>query len=307
MHILIASDGSEHAREAALYVAPFAKAAEAEVTLLGVVEGQMREEAFQHTLETLRKELEDSCDCRVTTRIRRGFVDDQILAETNEHFYHLAVIGSRGRHRLRLFAIGSTAQRLARHIKVPLLIVPPGHREIRRVLICTSGEKPGEVDAAVGGALAALVGAEVTALHVMSQIPISPRAKLDDLERDISALIESGAREGRHLQRIMDILSSRGVRREWRRAKIRRGLVLDEILSEAREGNYDLIVIGAHQVPPDKPWREVRQLLQEDIAAQILKHTRLPVLVVRALDETQWTIPTTPETNTHTEQQAGQS
>jgi nucleotide-binding universal stress UspA family protein len=305
MNILIASDGSEYAREAALYVMPFAKAAEAEVTLLGIVEGQAQEESLQRTLEALRSELEASCNCRVTTRIRRGFADDQILAETDEHFYHLVVIGSRGHRRLRLFSVGSTAQRLARYIKVPLLIVPPGRRQVRRVLICTSGEKPGEVDAAVGGALSALVGAEVTVLHVMSQIPLGPQAKLDDLERDAAALIESGAREGRHLRRILDILSARGVRREWRKAKIRRGLVLDEILSEAREGNYDLIVIGAHQVPPDKPWREIRRFLQEDIAGQILKHAHLPVLVVRALDETQWVIPAVPAGHTNTES-AGQ-
>ena len=47
---------------------------------------------------------------------------------------------------------------------------------------------------------------------------------------------------------------------------LRHGLVMDEILSELRENAYDMIVIGAHQVPEGLAFRELREMLQENIA-----------------------------------------
>ena len=53
------------------------------------------------------------------------------------------------------------------------------------------------------------------------------------------------------------------------------GLVVDEILSEARKGDYDLIVIGAHVE------KNLRRFLLENLARRILKQSDRPVLVVK--------------------------
>jgi nucleotide-binding universal stress UspA family protein len=288
MNILIASDGSSCARSAALYAGLFARPAEADITLLGVVEKGHPAEGLQTSLETLRDELVHLAGRPCAIRLRHGDAAEQILLETEEQFYPLVVIGSRGRQ-LHLLT-GSTAQRLARDIKVPLLVVSRPREQVRQVLVCTSGERPGERDAFVGGTLALLVGARVTVLHVMSQVPLGPEAKLEDLERDVADLIAAHSREGLHLERTLDILAQCGILPENRSAKVRHGLVVDEILDEATEGDYDLVVIGAHQVPPDQRWPRLRRLLQDDIAHHILTHSQRPVLVVRSLNETGWNI-----------------
>jgi hypothetical protein len=54
-----------------------------------------------------------------------------------------------------------------------------------------------------------------------------------------------------------------GVRPENRHAEVKHGLVLDD-LQEANKGKYDLVVIGAHEVPRERSWRELRELLQEN-------------------------------------------
>jgi nucleotide-binding universal stress UspA family protein len=59
------------------------------------------------------------------------------------------------------------------------------------------------------------------------------------------------------------------------RPKVRHGLVVDEILSEACEANYDLVVIGAHQ---GEGWRKI---LLDDLAHQIISRIDRPVLVLR--------------------------
>ena len=57
--------------------------------------------------------------------------------------------------------------------------------------------------------------------------------------------------------------------------KVRHGLVVDEILAEARSGDYDLVVVGAHQ--SDSP----RSILLDNIAHQIMEKIKRPILIVR--------------------------
>jgi nucleotide-binding universal stress UspA family protein len=283
MRIMIATDGQPHAKTAALFGVALAGAIRAEVVLLGVAKDKKREGRVRQELAALESALRDEGVDSIMTTMRYGSTDEEVLSETEQNPYDLVVIGTRGRRRLRRFLLGSIAKRLARHVRPPLLIVRDPAYEVKHILICTSGGEPGEKTTRVGGRLAAELGADVTVLHVMSQIPITPEAKVDDLERDTRELLQTDARESQHLKRDMAILEAQGVDEGRRQAVILRGLVLDEILKEAREGSYDLVVIGAHQVPSDLPWGELREMLQIDIADQVLTYIRRPVLVVHSV------------------------
>lgn len=285
MRILMTTNGMLHAKAASRFGVRLAGAIRAKVVLLGVARGEKHEERVRAELTKLEEELRQKGVVSITARIRHGYTDEEILGETEQNPYDLVIIGTRGRRRLRRLLLGSIAKRLARYVRPPLLIVRDPVPEIRHILICTSGGEPGEKTAGVGGRLAAKLGAKVTVLHVMSQIPLTPDAKIEDLERSSRELLQSDAREGQHLKRDMAILDAQGVDEANREAVVRHGLVLDEILREAKEGNYDLIVIGAHQTPSDLPWRELRQALQIDIADQILTNVRRPVLVVHSVSE----------------------
>ncbi|MBC8449834.1 MAG: universal stress protein, partial [Chloroflexi bacterium] len=59
------------------------------------------------------------------------------------------------------------------------------------------------------------------------------------------------------------------------RAVARHGLVRDEIIAEAREGQYDLLVIGAHVTPG------LNARLVDDLSTDILLTANRSVLVVR--------------------------
>jgi len=58
-------------------------------------------------------------------------------------------------------------------------------------------------------------------------------------------------------------------------AVVRHGLVLDEIVAEAREGQYDLLVTGAHITPG------LNARLVDDLSADILLAANCPVLIVQ--------------------------
>jgi nucleotide-binding universal stress UspA family protein len=74
----------------------------------------------------------------------------------------------------------------------------------------------------------------------------------------------------------VSVLNQAGVQAE---IKVRVGLVIDEIVAELQEGGYDLLVIGAH-----RSQGLVERLLLEDVTADILGHSPVPVLVVKSVD-----------------------
>nr|MBI2903873.1 universal stress protein [Chloroflexota bacterium] len=259
MKFLICIDGSPPALEAARQGAALAAAAGAQVTRLRVA----------------RQPRETAPDASI--RLRVGEPVEQILAEVSEGAHDLVVIGTSGGRGLAKLFMGSTSSRLAKRSPVPLLVVKGRRESVKRILVCTGGEMFGEQNARWGGQVAAWTGARVTILHVMSQMPLSERARLEDLDDTAPEAIAQNTREGAMLQSAVDAAVAVGAAAEVK-PKLRHGLVLDEILAEIEAGDYDLVVIGAHYAPPGMPWRG---LLLDDVADQIIEQSPRSVLVVR--------------------------
>ncbi len=262
MRFLICIEGSVAADEAAQVGLALAQQAGAETARIRVVESPRETERHKGT----------------GALVRVGHPAPQILAEARQGNYDLIVIGAHTRSRLAELFLGSTASRLARQSPIPLLIVKQLRETIRRILVCTGGEAPGEYCAQWGGRVAGWTGADVVILHVMSQLALTQKSKLEDLDDTAEEAINQGTREGKHLAQAMLLARGGGARGEVK-AKLRHGLVVDEILGEVEKGNYDLVAIGAHYVAPRDP---LRGLLLDDVADEIIMRCPRNVLVVRA-------------------------
>jgi nucleotide-binding universal stress UspA family protein len=271
MKILMCTDGSSYAAEALRFGAPIAREARHRVTLLGVVERADEERKVTRMLERTSNAL-----CRdvphIDSLIRRGHAAEEILKETEENEYDLVIVGSRGRRGITRFLLGSTAARLARYCPSPVLIVKGKRRRLSKMLVCTGAAEAGEKDTAFAARIAALTGASVTVLHVMSQLPLAPECEVSDLENSTEALLKTDAREAVHLRKDLQLLANLEVEGK---AKVRHGLVVDEILAEAREGAHDLIVIGTHVASG------IQHFMLADTTEQIVIGSDRPVLVVR--------------------------
>ncbi len=271
MRVLICTDGSRYAEEAMRFGGLIAKGAKAHLTLLGVIEGPNETEKVRKSLERARDLLAQDV-AALETKTKRGHAAEEILSETEEREYDLVVVGSRGRRGITRFLLGSTAARIVQHASISVLIVKGKRLSLRRILICTAGAERGEEDVRSGGMIARSTGAEVTILHVMSQLPLAPEARLEDLEATKEELLKRETPEAVHLRKGLQILRELGVGGE---VKIRRGLVVNEILAEAEEGDYDLLVIGAHAAPG------LYRFLLDDLTTQIVLGSQRPVLVVK--------------------------
>ncbi len=96
----------------------------------------------------------------------------------------------------------------------------------------------------------------------MSQVPLDYEHSDEDLQVGAEAAMEHETREGVHLNRGMQWLKEAGITRDIIPV-LRHGLVIDEIIDEIKEGDYDLVVVGAHMRVKNR----LLNLLLEDITA----------------------------------------
>jgi nucleotide-binding universal stress UspA family protein len=271
MGILLYSDGSAVGSQALALGKRIARALAKTVDILAIARTPERKEWSSEEIEDAVSELE-TADVSVTVYRRPGTVDRELLEQADAKDYDLIVIGSKGRRGIRRLLAGSKACSILGGAATSVLVVKGRKRErIARILACSAAGPASEETIQFAARLARALGASVTLLHVMSQVALEENAKGADLEAGAAELIEGEAREGAHLEAMLEILESEDVEAE---AVVRHGLVVDKIIAEAREGHFDMLVIGAHTTP------NIAGLLSIDLAQQIMLTVDRPILIV---------------------------
>jgi nucleotide-binding universal stress UspA family protein len=219
--------------------------------------------------QVLGPELSD-----LQTKVRLGQPAEEIIREAEEGRYDLIILGERRDHDLVTRLLGSTAKRVIEHAPCPVIIAKGKIGPIQRILLCDSGAESVSLLNRFTARLPALVEGEVevTVLHVMSQMTAGPGIRGTQLRASAEELIQEHTPEGELLEQDVQILQKSNLRPQ---PKIRHGLVVDEILAEARSGDYDLVVIGPHR---GVGWE---RLLLDDLACQIVEQMDRPVLIAR--------------------------
>jgi nucleotide-binding universal stress UspA family protein len=293
MRMLLCTGGSPHGQAALRFGSILARGSADPATLLGVVERPEDRPHVERALQQARLWLAGAPAPH--SKVRVGHAAEQILEEAAPGRYDLLVLGTRGRHGITRFLLGSTAERIARQAPTPVLLVQGEGEAVERILACTAGGDPGLAAVELAGRVARLTGARVTVLHVMSQLvgsPVpahagplqvmpqtpapapceAPEAQVRDLDATAEELMSGDTWEGAHLRQALNVLAGMEVPGE---ARVRHGLILDEIVAETREGDYDLVVVGSH---PVQGWM---RFLLNDVSQQIIGCTDRPVLVAR--------------------------
>jgi len=274
MKILLCSNGSVWANRALDIGVQIALAAGSTVDVLAVTRRAER-------LEEVSKEVEEAVgDLRaqgipVTVHQRVGRLGEEAIQQAQSAPYDLVVIGSRGRRGVKRLFLGSVAARVVEHTPTSVLVVKGRKRALKRFLICSAAGPVSEHAIHFADRLARSIDASVTLIHVMSQLSLTGEASMADLQAPAEELIRRRSREGVHLNQMLDLLAAKGTKV---RAVVRHGLVVDEIIAEAEESQFDLLVIGAHVTPG------ISSLLAGDLSEQILLAADRPVLVVRQIE-----------------------
>ncbi|MFY9608731.1 MAG: universal stress protein [Blastocatellia bacterium] len=271
MKVLICSDGSEQAQNAVRFGGLIAEQSNAETTILGITEKPAEEEAVFDGLRNAQQLLRGR---GVTAEliIKAGEPIAEIVKRSEETSYDLVVIGAVRKGTRGPFLMSAKAYKIIKAVAPPVLVVI-GHREtLKRVLVCSGGEK--YIDKAVefSGTIARAAGASVTLFHVMAQPP-AVYSDLIKMEEDVNLLLHSNTGLGQNLRREKEFLESMGVESEVR---LRHGLVISEVFKEIRRADYDLVVTGSSPVSGN-----LRTYIMGNITREIVNRAECPVLVVR--------------------------
>jgi nucleotide-binding universal stress UspA family protein len=288
MRILLAIDASSENEHVLSFGTRVAQHSGEPLTLLAVIEpgADHASHLIEERLAGARSRLQ-ARPMRVQTRVRAGRVADEILLESQEGAYDLIVMAENGRRSpARRWHPAWTPLSVIKRACCSVAVVKGRPGPIHRILLCDSGAHgpttapPGE--APNGRSVSERFARrfpelfdkdqEVTILHVMSQISAGPGVRGKQLRADAVELMGELTIEGDLLVHDVRLLAEQGVQA---RARVRHGMVVDEILAEARAGDYGLVVIGS---PEGDGWR---RFLLDDLAAQIVEQVDRPVLVVR--------------------------
>jgi nucleotide-binding universal stress UspA family protein len=225
--------------------------------------------AAEGCLAEAREKLEAGS---VELRIREGDPAGEILAEIDEQGYGLVVLGPNEAPGLRRHFLGSVTTRVVRQAPCSVLVAQQARRSLKRILICSGGGEIGERVIEAGARLAQAVGAQATLLHVVTPVA-SMYTGLGEIDESLPKLLQTDTPIARNLRGGAEILDQRGVPAEL---KLRYGVVVDEIIRESQQGDYDLILMGAK-----KGLVRFKRLMLGAVTKQVVEKSVRSVLVVR--------------------------
>jgi nucleotide-binding universal stress UspA family protein len=273
MRMLLCVAGMPYAEAAVGFGGMVARITRSPVALLHVVRRNEDQGAGERVLIAARKMLPG---LTVDTHIRQGDPTKRILVEVEDGDYDLVVVGARQPIGLTQHLLGSVTQQIIRRTPISVLVARQAGPSLERVLVCTSGADVAEPVVEAGAWLAGAAHARTTLLHVSSPVP-SMYTGLEEIEETLPELLQTDTPLARHLRRSAEILARHQVAATL---KQRHGVAADEILREALEGNYDLIIIGASGMAG-----RLREWLLGNVTRQVVEHAPCSVLVVKRMSD----------------------
>jgi nucleotide-binding universal stress UspA family protein len=271
MRLLICSDGTDPEDKPAKLGGLIAGPCHADTTLLGIVETPDEDQPLRAALN-IEATLLRTYGVSPEVVVREGEPIRQILNQTTERPYDIAIIGARHKGSAGLYCYSERTYEVIKSIPPPVLVAAGEFEQIKSILVCTGGKRYIEAAVQLTGKLAACLGASVTLFHVMAEPP-AIYADLVRLEEDVDQLLESRSELGLNLRGQRESLRKMGVNAEVR---VRHGIAIDHIFEEVHEGHHDMIVTGSSLARGP-----LQHYIMADLTRSILNLAVCPVLVAR--------------------------
>ena len=271
MKMLICTIGSKRALSTLRFATEVASALAQETTYLGIASSGRRVAKLERIMERFTERLHgEELPCEV--RVDVGRAEDVVVAELEARPYDLVALGSLGGKRSRKRLLNSVGTRIIERASSSVLTIKGDRPAVSKVLICSSGTELSHMPVQAGAALACAAGAKATVLHVVDALP-AMYTGLEQMEETLAELLQADTERAQQLRWaskvVEDVCKSPEI-------KLRRGLVLEEILHEANAGDYDLIVLGSSQGASG-----LVRALMGDLTRAVVDRSDRPVLVVR--------------------------
>ncbi|MBI1794051.1 MAG: universal stress protein [Chloroflexi bacterium] len=272
---LIATNGFESTWPSIEYGAWAAASINAPLTLLGIAEHLPSapiddkyplEDIFARAVEVFQQK-----GIRYSLEIQNGDAEEIIPREAKKRDC-ITVVGPLGRAPLRRFLVRRSIHHLIAEISTPILYVPQARLPLKKMLICLGGLGYEITAENLAIRLGAMSKAGVTLLNVVPPVELDyPTARaVREHWRD---LVDTDTLPGRNLRMALETARSAGLSAS---IKARQGNVVEEILAEIKEGDYDLVCMGSQYSA-----HTLRQMYIPNITDEVAETAQCPILTAR--------------------------
>ena len=273
--LLIATNGFTGTWPSIEYGIWLASNINAKITLLGVNEKlnpaaiddhNPLEDVFERAIELFKKN-----QVEYDLLVENGNAEDVIPQKARQGDY-IVVLGPLGRPQIRRLLTGRSIRHLMEEIEQPILYVPESKLPLKKILICIGGLGYEVTAEHIAMQMAMKSRAEVTLLHIVPPMDLDyPTARI--VRENWKTLTETDTPIGRSLREALSVAKDDGLTAS---VKARQGNVVEEILSEIKEGGYDLLCMGSPYST-----NALRQLYAPNVTAEIAESGNCPVLSAR--------------------------
>jgi nucleotide-binding universal stress UspA family protein len=274
--ILVATNGFSRTWPGIEYAAWLAGVMRVPLTLVGIIEKKQRPNIDEdiHPLEGIFSQavsLFQEKNQEYHLEIHEGLAEEVIPRKAKERDF-LTIITPFGRPPLRRLVLRRSFHQLMADITGPILYVPSACIPPTHIIICLGGLGYGIAAENLGLEIAARIETSVTLLHVVPPIEIDyPESRT--VRDNWDHLVETDTLLGRTLRSALDAAQKMNLKANL---KLRQGIVIEEILAELKQGEYDLVCMGS-------PYSRhgLRQFYAPNITAEVAEMIGCPVLTVR--------------------------
>jgi len=288
MKILMADDGSEHAKAAAEMLCDLPLPSHYEITVVRVFTPRQTEMVF---------ELEDSLNQTVSIFTKKkhaiksemilGYPEEKIIEYADQINPSLIVLGALGLRATLGILLGGVAQQVIEYANWPVPVVRAPYKGIMRVLFVTDGSEysqqavnylekfplPTESDIRVMHVLPPLPSPEIfQSVATLTNVAVPPQMNPETIQK-LQGLASQEEEQGKALVEKV----ARRFRKHNRQVKtiLCRGDAATEIISHAQQKQIDLIVAGSRGLSTLQGW------LLGSVSRKLVHYAPSSVLVVK--------------------------
>jgi nucleotide-binding universal stress UspA family protein len=284
-NILLADDGSDHARAAIQLLLKLPLSPKTHITVLRVFGSQQATEAF-----SLEAAVKESCTLlrdkgfQADSELLLGYPAEKIIEYADQHHPDLIVLGAKGLRATLGILLGGVAQQVIEYASCPVMVVRAPLKKLRRILLVVDGS-PNSQDAAE--CLAQFPFPDQADLRVMHVLPpqytavdiempygnpvAQPAIIYEEIARQRAAEEDDGQRLLTHMAEIL------AASQLQTKTVLKRGDAATEIIEYVKQNQIDLIVAGSRGLSRVRSW------LLGSVSRKLVHYSGCSVLIVRGL------------------------
>ena len=282
-NILLADDGSDHARAAVQLLLMLPLSPETHITVLRVFGSQQATEVFP-----LEAALQDTCTLlrdkglKADPELLLGYPAEKIIEYGDHHHPDLIVLGAKGLRATLGILLGGVAQQVIEYASCPVLVVRAPLKRLQRILLVVDGSPYSQHAAECLANFPFPVQADLRVMHVLQPHYLSAVAEMpygvpseqptmltEEIARQRAVEEEDGQQL---LIRMTELLASSNLQVK---TILKRGDAATEIIEYVKQNQIDLIVAGSRGLSRMRSW------LLGSVSRKLVHYSGCSVLIVR--------------------------